>query len=142
MCYFRIVMRLTEHRWTAAILLLAAGLLLLAGCRPRPVYVRFSGMALGTTYSVTAQVDRAGAQAWPERVAGALDRLESSLSTFRPSSVISMINTGQSVRTDSMFRQVFRAARIVHDASGGFFDVTVTPLPAFTVPPGLIVVTS
>ncbi|MBQ5997477.1 MAG: FAD:protein FMN transferase [Bacteroidales bacterium] len=121
-------MRTLEYRWMATILLLAAGLLLLAGCRPRPVYVRFSGMALGTTYSIAAQVDRAGAQAWPERVAASLDLLESSLSTFRPSSVISMINSGQSARTDSMFRQVFRAARIVHDASDGFFDITVTPL--------------
>ncbi|MBP5612189.1 MAG: FAD:protein FMN transferase [Bacteroidales bacterium] len=121
-------MRNTEHRRTAAILLLAAGLLLLAGCRPQPVYIRFSGMALGTTYSIAAQVDRADVQVWPGRVADALDRLESSLSTFRPSSVISMINSGQSVRTDSMFRQVFRAARIVHDASDGLFDITVTPL--------------
>jgi thiamine biosynthesis lipoprotein len=121
-------MRTLEYRRMATILLLAAGLLLLAGCRPRPVYVRFSGMALGTTYSIAAQVDRAGAQAWPERVTASLDLLESSLSTFRPSSVISMINSGQSARTDSMFRQVFRAARIVHDASDGFFDITVTPL--------------
>lgn len=108
---------------------LVAWCCLLAACSPSGgQYVRFAGMALGTTYSLTARIGAAEADGLPEMVAEALDDFEESLSTYRPGSVISRINRNETDRADSLFRTVFTAAEEVYAASDGLFDITVTPL--------------
>ena len=45
-----------------------------------------------------------------------------------PTSLISTLNSGAFVRTDTLFNQVYREATKVYKASEGYFDCTVAPL--------------
>ena len=95
---------------------------------PQLVYVRLSGMALGTTYRMIVEAPRQQLDSLPRQIALSLHAYEESLSTYRPHSVISRLNDNSSCIADSLFRAVFVKAREIYDASDGMLDITVTPL--------------
>ena len=106
----------------AAILLTV--LLSFSACQERVVYQRAEGQVYGTVYHITY---RSPEDLHPG-IRAAMQRVDTSLSMFNPSSVISRINRNESCRTDSLFRQVFRLAQQVNRESGGVYDITVAPL--------------
>ncbi len=90
-------------------------------------YYSIQGFAQGTTYHVTYQhpteSDLKG------RVDSVLKAFDKSLSTYDSTSIISAINRNEpGVRTDSMFRTVFRESARVYQLSGGAFDITLAPV--------------
>lgn len=97
----------------------------LTGCNnPRSEAQVFNGEALGTTYQVkffhTKQLE----------VESAMDSIfeviNKSMSTYRPDSDISRINSGDTgVIVDQHFREVFQYAHRVFQDSEGYFDPTV-----------------
>ncbi|WP_037374106.1 FAD:protein FMN transferase [Salinimicrobium xinjiangense] len=85
------------------------------------------GEALGTTYSIKyysediIPMDKA--------LDSIFEKVNQSMSTYRESSDISRLNRGDTlVRVDSLFQEVFRLSRQVHNESGGYFDPTVGDL--------------
>lgn len=82
------------------------------------------GQVFGTVYKIT-YLYRQDIQ---DQIEQRLAEVDHSLSPFNASSVISAINNGTSMQTDSLFRTVFRKAVEVNVASMGAFDITVAPL--------------
>lgn len=87
-------------------------------------YRSCSGAVWSTTYSITyeSNVDLA------DSILRVMKQVESSLSPFDSSSVISRINRGESLTADSLVKRIFTASQMINRASGGVFDPTVAPL--------------
>lgn len=109
---------------------IATCIVVLAGCssqKKQPVaYIHNEGMAQGTYYSATYQ------QPDGRDLKADLDsffvHFDNSLSTYKPTSVISKINSNESDSTDQSFVEMFQAAERVSKATDGAFDITVAPL--------------
>lgn len=94
----------------------------------------YGGRAMGTTFRVVVGAEPGLAR---EELRGAiqaeLERVEARMSTYRESSEVSRFNrhqgTGAFPVSDDTAR-VVAAARAVAEASGGAFDVTISPLVA------------
>lgn len=111
-------------------------LCLLAGCaakEPAVEAVRFEGGIMGTTYHVTvvAAMDDAATTAAAEAIEGALRRVDSKMSTYKPDSELSKLNQQPAgvpfILSEETFG-VLALAQEVNAQSGGAFDVTVGPL--------------
>jgi len=90
-------------------------------------YHSIQGFTQGTTYHITYQ------HPTESDLTGQIDSLlrnfDASLSTYDSTSLISLINSNvPGVRTDSMFRTVFRESARVYQLSGGAFDITLGPV--------------
>lgn len=82
------------------------------------------GAVWNTTYHITYRSDRD----LHDSIMAVMKQVESSLSPFAESSVISRINRGEDVAADSLLRRVFLTSQAVNRASSGAFDPTVAPL--------------
>lgn len=103
---------------------------LLVGCNPAKkqasAYIHNEGMAQGTYYSATyLQPDGRDLKADLDSF---FVHFDNSLSTYKPTSVISRINSNQSDSVDACFIRMFEAAERISAATGGAFDITVAPL--------------
>lgn len=116
--------------WTA--LILAGGLV---GCElePRAETRTFSGQTMGTTYNVT--VVAGSEQTIPgnlaDSIAGWLEEVNQSMSTYLPDSELSRLNeapAGEWIRVSPMLAEVLSEAQSISELSEGAFDVTVGPL--------------
>lgn len=115
-------------RITTALLVLAGLVAVITWLRrDHPDYLRISGAAQGTSYSVTWE-SRDGSNLQP--VVGSLLReLDASLSTYRSDSIISRINANDpAVPADRHVLAVMEAAVRVHRDTGGAFDPTIAPV--------------
>ena len=94
---------------------------------PQADYMFLQGNTQGTTYSVKYKsVDRTDFSVQLDSI---FTQIDMSMSTYKPNSIISRINTGEdSVRVDKHFSKVFYQSLSVYEASGGAFDPTVGPL--------------
>jgi thiamine biosynthesis lipoprotein len=90
-------------------------------------YIYNKGKIYGTFYTATyLQPDGIDLQ---EKLEERMREFEMSLSTFKPGSVISLINqNNDSVVTDSYFENMFAVAQSVSEKTNGAFDITVAPL--------------
>ena len=107
----------------------------LAGCsETRPVPAdRFEGETMGTTYSVVINRSDGGPSLadLQDLVEDQLEKINASMSTYRPDSEISLFN--QSTSTDWQpasheLVEVIQKAQEVSHLSSGAFDVTVAPM--------------
>ena len=119
----------------AAVSLMLAGALVLAGCGNSPETFELRGQAMGTTWSirVVAPADGSSVALEPlrERVAMRIEDLENVFSTWRPGSEVSRFNshTGEEwFAVSPVFLEVLEEAVRVSELSGGAFDVTAGPL--------------
>lgn len=97
---------------------------LFAACSPKLKYQYAEGEIYGTYYHISYEASRdLSEELWHE-----MNRVNESLSMFNPSSVISRINNNESDSVDYLFCRMFRLAEEVNRASGGLYDITVTPL--------------
>ena len=104
--------------------------LALAGCGERAGSnaQQFEGATMGTYYRITALCDVAPLQSEAQAL---LDDFNATMSNYDPDSTLSRLNRSpigapQSVPADLL--EVLVAARTVHAASDGAFDVTIAPL--------------
>ena len=88
------------------------------------VFHTHQGYVFGTIYKVTYQY-RSDIQPLIE---ARLREVDNSLSPFNEQSVITRINKGESMETDSLFRTVWRKAEEVWRLTDGAFDITCAPL--------------
>ncbi|MDE5924766.1 MAG: FAD:protein FMN transferase [Muribaculaceae bacterium] len=95
------------------------------GCKEAgPVFRQADGEVWTTRYRVVYRA----AGPLEDSIVAELDAVDRSLSMFNPNSVVSMVNSNQSMAVDSAFADVFRIARRVWQLSGGSYDPTVAPL--------------
>lgn len=87
-------------------------------------YLDAKGMVWNTTYSIVYESDRD----LSDSIVGELRRVEKSVSAFDKGSVVSLINSNSSDRTDPFFRIVYNTACAVNKYSNGSFDPTLAPL--------------
>ena len=103
--------------------------LYLSSCTPPAEYAAIDGMTQGTTYHIVVEkspgLDLGELR---QSIETLFYEVDSSLSIYNGSSVISRINGNSSDLTDSLFREVFRLSSLVSERSGGLFDITVGPL--------------
>lgn len=89
--------------------------------------IKISGVAQGTTYHITYL---AGQQSnYREAFDSILKKIDLSLSTYVPGSIISRINRNDTtVIVDEYFSEVFAKSAEVSETTKGLFDVTVAPI--------------
>ncbi len=102
-------------------------LLVLVACQSEPQLQRIQGDALGTSYSIL-YIDNQPNELLIDEVDAVFLRMNQSMSTYWPNSIISKINRGEEAKIDTDFRKVFRAAQQVWKQTDGFFDPTVGAL--------------
>lgn len=104
--------------------LILLAVVILSACQPKKEYIRNEGFIFGTIYHMTYE----SSEDYSDTVKAVLDAFDWSMSTYKEASVISKINSNESLETDAYFRQVFKAAEDITAATGGAFDMTVAPL--------------
>lgn len=82
------------------------------------------GAVFGTFYHVTYQYP----SDLQKEIEAELQKVDSSLSPFNKTSIISRINRNEDVTPDSMFVHVFQLAKSISQRTNGAFDITVAPL--------------
>lgn len=87
-------------------------------------YIENEGTVFGTYYHITYSYSRDLQKEIEQR----LNEVDYSLSPYNKRSIITAINENRSMKTDSMFRTVFRLAEEVSASTSGAFDITVAPL--------------
>lgn len=104
--------------------ILAASLLMVACTRPN-VYHTDNGKVFGTYYKIIYQSPKN----LHDGIQTALQTVNSSLSTFDSTSIISRVNQNDTtVVADSLFTLVLTTAQDVSQRTYGAFDITVAPL--------------
>lgn len=113
--------------WVILILLVIGTVWVVSHDGQRPLEATWhtnQGRVFGTVYKITY---RHTADIQP-LIEARLQEVDNSLSPFNEQSVISRINRGESMATDSLFRIVWRKAVEVYRLSSGAFDITCAPL--------------
>lgn len=108
--------------------LFLAVVLFLTACQPKKSeYVKISGFAQGTTYSIT--YENSTNQDYSQAIDSILKAFDKSLSIYDSTSIISRINNNApAVEADDWFIEVFKKSAEVNAVSGGAFDITVGPV--------------
>lgn len=100
-------------------------LILVFGCGPKEELRVIYGNAFGTTYSIKAY-SAIEVEALQFQVDSLVERVNASISTYDPQSIISRFNRGDSgVVADNYFKEVLDLSRQVNQTTNGFFDPTV-----------------
>ena len=109
-------------------ILIVISFILVAGCIENNNQLkRLSGNAQGTTYHISyLSPDNIN---WKPAIDSVLKKIDSSLSTYLPTSTISRFNKNDSsVIADKYFTDVFKQSIQVSEKTEGLFDVTVAPV--------------
>ena len=102
--------------------------IILSGCRQSSAeLIKISGEAQGTTYHILYYT--ADGKDHKEAVDSIFRKIDSSLSTYLPGSIISRINQNEEpVELDDHFIKVYDKASEVSKLTNGIFDITVAPV--------------
>ncbi|MFB0990539.1 MAG: FAD:protein FMN transferase, partial [Porticoccaceae bacterium] len=116
--------------WSACGLVLLSAVLL-SGCDSGPEIVKISGTKMGTTYHITVVADQPAPDNLGALIEAELDRVNHSMSTYKPDSEINQFNrlaVNQPMSVSSEFLEVLTIAQSVWSNSGGALDPSVGPL--------------
>lgn len=114
-------------KYTISSFVIIFSFLLLPGCTGNDnQYLVTDGFTQGTTYHIVYS-NEAGIEL-DSIVTNILLSVDSSLSVYNSSSVVSKVNRGESVVTDSLFISVLDRSRNFYEMSGGLFDVSASAL--------------
>jgi len=108
------------------LLYLSVFLLVSCSSSDNTILVTNSGEAQGTYYHIKYM--SAYAEDYHFQIDSILQEVDSSLSIYKRYSLISRLNRGEQLKTDTLFNTVFLAAQKVFSESEGSFDCSVTPL--------------
>nr|WP_319401460.1 FAD:protein FMN transferase [uncultured Carboxylicivirga sp.] len=97
---------------------------LLSSCAKETSFYKNEGLVFGTIYHFTYESEAD----LSDEIKEVMNEFNMSLSTYEKNSVISKINSNQSMETDKYFREVFNKAKEITAATDGAFDMTVAPL--------------
>lgn len=109
--------------WVALIAIMAVS------CTPDR-YITITGFAQGGTYSV--KMNLKGVETKPEIIRDSIDailvNIDNSLSGYNAKSLLSRFNSGETIRPDSLFLDIYAHARLIYDQTDGVVDVASAPL--------------
>jgi thiamine biosynthesis lipoprotein len=89
--------------------------------------IKLEGRAQGTTYHISYYSK--DSLSYKQSVDSLLKKIDSSLSTYLPASIISRINRNDPrVKADPHFKRVFERSMEVAEVTNGMFDITVAPV--------------
>ncbi len=108
------------------VLLFAITLSFNLNCARRAEYLSIEGFTQGTTYRIVYSPDISQSPAGV--VENLLLKIDSLMSVYNPSSLISALNRNENVVPDTLFIKVFSRSREIFELSGGAFDITGAPL--------------
>ncbi|MEL7589211.1 MAG: FAD:protein FMN transferase [Prolixibacteraceae bacterium] len=108
------------------IILLFLSILQLWGCKQPAAYISNEGMIYGTTYHIT--YESPDGQDLQNGIEAEMEKLDYSMSTFKPNSTLSKINQNRDTVPDEYFLTVYNKAVEVSEATNGAFDITVAPM--------------
>ena len=103
-------------------------ILVFSACSPsdNKILVANSGETQGTYYHIK-YLSPLG-ESFQFQIDSLLTEIDSSVSIYKPYSVISSLNNGKEIKTDEIFNLVYFDALNVGENTEGFFDCTVSPL--------------
>lgn len=106
-------------------------LLFLWACSPSDttVLVTNSGETQGTFYHIKYKSEKG--VSYQVQIDSLLAEIDSSVSIYKPYSIISKLNRGEKVQTDDIFNSVYFDAVHVYINTKGYFDCTVSPLVSY-----------
>jgi len=90
------------------------------------ILVSNSGHEQGTYYHIKYLSENA--EDFQENIDSLFAEVDSAVSVYMPTSIISRLNKGEQLKTDAIFNKVYSDAMHVYQLSGGYFDCTVFPL--------------
>ena len=90
------------------------------------ILVSNSGEAQGTYYHI--KYLSKDAEDFYLKIDSLFAEVDSAVSIYMPNSIISRLNKGEHVRTDTIFNKVYDDAMHVYQLTEGYFDCTVFPL--------------
>ena len=93
------------------------------------ILVQNTGEDQGTFYHI--QYLSENGESYKNQIDSLLDEVDSSVSIYKPYSIISKLNKGEKVQTDDIFNSVYLDAVHVYVNSKGYFDCTVSPLVSY-----------
>lgn len=99
----------------------------LIACANTSKLQRAKGDALGTSYSILYP-DTAPNTVLLDSIDAVFLRINQSMSTYWPNSIISKINRGEPAQVDTDFKRVYHTAKLVWNQTDGYFDPTVGAL--------------
>ena len=99
---------------------------LIACSQQKSKYIFNEGEIFGTYYHIV--YESPDGKDLKDDVRAELKQLDMSLSTYKPESVLSKVNTNRPVQLDDFFLTVFNKAEEVSSITNGAFDATVAPL--------------
>jgi len=100
------------------------GIFSLQSCKKKILYVQLQGNAQGTTYNIKYKSD--SGKIFQKEIDSIFTMIDNSMSTYLDSSLISKINSGDSlVIVDEHFYKVFDKSRQIFLESDGLFDPTI-----------------
>jgi len=101
--------------------------LLLTGCHDNNnKYIHNKGIIFGTTYHIT--YESPNNKDLQKGIEATLEKVNNSLSPFKPHSIISHINQNKDTLLDKEFTTVFNKAMEISKITNGAFDITVAPM--------------
>lgn len=116
----------TEHKsyLSALLLLFSFVAFLLYGCGRNNEYRTAEGIVWSTSYHIiyNAPVDLT------DSINAVFNEVGSSLSVFDKNSLVSRVNSSDSVAIDSHFHKVYEKSKVINKSSDGMFDPTLSPL--------------
>ena len=117
-------MKRTRTLIALGLALVAAVLLLFLPSCERKKYYLNEGLVFGTYYNIRYE----GPRDMEPEIRAELARMDSSLSIYNRSSIISRVNRNDDVVVDSLFEVMFTTAVDITKLSNGAFDITCGPL--------------
>ena len=90
------------------------------------ILVTNSGETQGTYYHI--KYLSPNGESFKFQIDSLLTEIDSSVSIYKPYSIISKLNDGEEIKTDEIFNLVYFDALKVSENTEGFFDCTVSPL--------------
>lgn len=106
----------------------ALAFVLIASCSPeKPLdYQSINGNAQGTTWSI--RYFDPNRRDIAKAVDSIFNSIDNSLSTYKPTSLISDVNKGKINNVDDHFTTVFGLSKSIYETTNGVFDPTISPL--------------
>lgn len=115
--------------------LLLSASLALAACSPADKVVSVTGPTMGTSYHISWRGDGADEAAMQQAIDTRLAEINRSMSTYDPTSELSLINQGKTavdgdgwIKVSDGLEEVLQDSLRIYARSEGLFDVTVGPL--------------
>lgn len=113
-------------RYTISFVIICATLCSSCGEKSE-VYKKYSGPIFGTSFNIEYEYPEK--KDLDKKILDVMNEFDQSLSTYKPQSVISRINSNDpDVVPDVYFRTVFNRSKQISERTDGCFDITVAPL--------------